>query len=685
MTQHVCTMKFTLFVFTAILSGSILLNAQTRTGPLVSEAIRLSESRDFAGTIRLLNDALAIDSLQQQAYTLLATSFLNISRPDSALHVITRGNVFYPDDLFLMVAKAEALYLLERHGEALPLYLEVDGHLQRGAVSIPDVTASSLRSRISSLYALKANEMFQRDDAAGAERYVQLALRFQPDDPGLHRSLVLVYLQMENWEDASKAAIAGLEKSGPDTTLLRLKAKAQYELKDYPRLLQTAEQLNSLAPGSPEVHLLYAEALLLNERTLEGVAKITTMIDLFPDVREPYRALAQLHRRRLDFPGVAAILEKESRRFPDDGGVLRELAETYEILGEWEKARIAYDAFGKVTGDPLTASLLQARTFERQDSLSGAIKEYGNILLEDPDQPDALAGLGQIYNRLQRWVEAAQIFKTLNQKRPDAKVTGFLGWSLEQSGQLSEARESYERAVQWQTTDPLPYYRLSIMVKDSSGSLAFDLAETALRKALALVEQTQQLVMEDVNMRESSPGQDRREEKERHEEASDMVETVFYYMLSQFDTAELSAMIGRVLTMHPGSGRLHYLGGILYRKTGNRDAALEQFSLGARYSPGHAPIHAALAEEHESRNEIQQALLSSERALSLDPLKRDYYSAVVRLSEKSGMLDALCDRWLARYRARKHNAALREALIGALHKAGRMDTAAGLLRDISPE
>lgn len=643
----------------------------------MNEAVRLVEAGEYRSAISLLNEVLAVDSLVPEAYQRLAFSRLALNEPQAALRVADLGLRRYPGDVFLILSRADALVALGRHAEAKAIYKKLHDGIQdsNGGGQFKE----SLGRRISSLYQMDAATAFNAGDDATAEQRARQALTFVPDDIVSFRILTAVYVQRSDWEEADRTAARGLEVCGPDTSLLKMQAQARYETKNHAGLLQTAERLRTLLPGQTDAELLYADALFINEQLLEGIAVLEEMIRRRPREREAYRALAGIHRRRFDMKAAAGVLRREAEQFPRDPDVRLLLGETQELAEEWEEARKAYRAFGQITGDSIAASLLVARTFERQDSAIGAIREYRRILTWKDGQQDALLRLGRNFLGLGRWTDAIPVFQRLFQERPDAEVSTNLGWCLEQVGERDSARMHYERAIALRSDHPLPYYRLSVMMRDSSSARAFELAETSLWKALAKVEETQTALLAGVERQESGTIRDTREERRKYDEAGQLMETAFWYISSSFPEDEVSRMIGRIVEAHEASGRLHYLAGHFFRRTGSGEEALSHFTLATRYSPGFAPAHTELGKELEERGRNDEALLSFERALALEPERPDHYADVIRTTEKVGRFDDLAERWKARLQTERDNSALRNALVQVLHKIGRFEEAGRIL------
>jgi len=146
---------------------------------------------------------------------------------------------------------------------------------------------------------------------------------------------------------------------------------------------------------------------------------------------------------------------------------------------------------------------------------------------------------------------------------------------------------------------------------------------------------------------------------------------------------DVMPLLERLLALHGESGRLHYLAGHFFRNAGDSAKALAHFGLSTRLTPGYAPAHRELGTELEKGGRIEDALLSFERALALEPREHVHYANVIRLSERLGKLNDLAARWMARFQSGRENPALREGLVEVLHKSGRLEEASRILGESS--
>jgi tetratricopeptide (TPR) repeat protein len=144
---------------------------------------------------------------------------------------------------------------------------------------------------------------------------------------------------------------------------------------------------------------------------------------------------------------------------------------------------------------------------------------------------------------------------------------------------------------------------------------------------------------------------------------------------ASFPQAKTEPVLRDLLAQYPGSGRLTYLVGQYFQAHGDTAEAAQLYAQAVRHAPRLREAHLAQGKLAEAQGNNQKARRAYERARALNETAPDAYRALLRVHRQQERLDGLIRRWQVRLRTMPDNAALREALIEALHKAGRYDEA----------
>ena len=154
-------------------------------------------------------------------------------------------------------------------------------------------------------YLAAATDLFQRDDLAGAIAQVQEALRKNPDAPEPHEMAGHVEYRLKHWDAAMAAYHRAIDKGSVDEGIRLNILWSLIELERHEEAAAFGEQCIAQGLKSPVFRRYIGEAL--------------------------FRAQA--------FSRAALFFEEALQGYPEDLYLLDHLQETYENIGETEKAR----------------------------------------------------------------------------------------------------------------------------------------------------------------------------------------------------------------------------------------------------------------------------------------------------------------------------------------------------------
>jgi tetratricopeptide (TPR) repeat protein len=674
--------------------------------PALREGLSLYAHGDLEAAIPALERAIQADSMLAQGYVALGSAYLGTQRYHLAELLANQGARLFPELKALRGILAESLMGLGEFRRALPLFKQLESDLKTAPIPLlGDFKMREVQIRLGQLHQLMGNQAVQRNRLADALIQFEQALRYLPDSLSVYHNTAVLHLQEKNWSEARRVTTLGLARFPDQPELLQIKGAALLQLEEYDELERVYESLVRRSPGSVQVGLTYASVLIHNQKRTRALELFETLLDRFPRDRSIYDALIEWNTRTLNFPAVLTVLRRMQREFPSDIEVMRRIAGAYEWMEEGNAARAVYDSVAALTGDVLTAQVEKARSFAREDSLDAAGQLYQMALARTEeegkdqrelaraeeagqDQPELvqrseiLRSLGALYERQARWSDAIDAYSLLVAADSTAYPLVRSAWSHEQLNRLDEAYGLYRKAYELGTRDPLPAYRIAVLHPGQAeialvdpfamAERAFDLSLQAVREAQnKMREQTQEALPAAGISLDTNPKQ-RKAELDR---SNELAEDIFQFLVATFPPQNVEPVLLATARRYPGSGRLHYLIGRFYLLQGESAAAVRQFQEATRFAPELREAHLALGLHYATTHEDIRAIQSYERALALEPEAGDAYAALIPLYRRQNALDRLIDRWRARYRATPENRALREHLIEALHRAGRIEEA----------
>ncbi len=300
--------------------------------------------------------------------------------------------------------------------------------------------------------------------------------------------------------------------------------------------------------------------------------------------------------------------------------------------------------------------------------------------LNERQRPELILQLAILHERAGQPERAEAPYLRIAQSAPTAQSYADLGRVREQASLIEAAQSAYQRAL---VLDPDHAESLvrSVQLADAP---PFDASVRALETALgaladagaqqsALAPQTLGAGMS-LEQNDDRVLDTRDVEAERLERLSALAESAFRFMTA-LDAERAAPIVRDLVQRYAASPTVRSLAGAFYESQGEPERARAEYEQAVALAPSRRDAHLALGRIAERLGDSRAALGSYERALSLDETQSDAYLALIRLYRAQDSLDSLIRRWQARYRAHPFNGVLRNHLLDALNKAGRIDEA----------
>ena len=652
---------------------------------LLQEGMQKYQQGDFKKSIELLEQAIQQNSLQLNAHVLLGASYLKQEVPEMAQLKAEQGLQHFPNAGALKWIQAEAFFQQRLFQKALPLYntLYADSKV-KGSLDPLQIDQRQIKKRMIQANKILASEAFQRNELDEAKKYINRIHSLNPDDFEARKNLVYLYLKNKEWKKALKTVNKALEDEPENRDLLRMKASALYNLKDFEGLKREYKILYKQDPDNIETALTYAEILVGSQKSSEAVKIYERLLEKYPDDRRIYEALIEVNERRLNLQGKRAVLRRMEGQFPGDKKVSTDIAATFEQEDKWGEARAVYDSLLVTGGDSLALQKKIAKTFVAQDSLQEAEKLYNQLYNHNNTDKDLVLRYGNVLEQASKWGAARTLYEEYLTIQKDGDIYHRMGIVLVALEKDQAAIESFREALAMGNRNPDLYLRLSQLLA-IKGPEKMEEARSKSKKALTLslekLKESQNEVEQRISQNSLANQLKNQEQFKELEELNELAKDAFTHYTKINLSDEIQMMFDKIESTYPGSGRLLYLIGDYYQKRQQSKKAKLYFQEAIRYTPKLREAHIGLARLFERSGKHTSAISSYERALSLDPKQPEPYDALIRLYRKQGELNTLCDRWKARYRANIDNEILKEFLIEALHKSKRYDEAKKLIKE----
>lgn len=659
-------------------------HAQQGQHLLLENGMQHYQQAEYLEASRYFQELTKEKQAPKEAYNFLTACYLQLNEPEKAVLSAQEGLGKFEKDFQLKWLLGEAYLMNDQLKLALGQFLDVQQQNMFGHEALPEqLKQEDLKGKIGAVYRQLGSESFQAKELQEAATYFRKALESLPGEVEIYQNLAYVYAQLKVWNKVVETADAGLEHFPDHVGLRQLKGQAYYENKDYASLLQEYEKLYRQNPAKLDVVLPYAEVLLLNKKPQQAVVVYEKFLEQVPGERKVYAALISLNEQFQNVKGKIKVLQRMKNQFPKDQTLYRSLAESFELLEEWEGARQVYDTLLFLTKDQAWVQKQIARTYIQQDSIPAALEIYLQLVDQELAGPNDLIKAAELAEQLKKWEEALHLYQMVEETNRPGYVMSRMGFVYEQLEDEELAKSLYQEAVYLQTDYPLAYFRLAALKLHENQELAFKLAQKAVHKSLERVVSLQEDLMglfsgkQDQLLNPAENKQLLRDMKAFNQ----LSKTVFAFLSMHFPEAEVNPFLDQLVNQYPASGELFYLMGNHYKYHRKYEVAISWYRKATLKKPELKEAHLALGSIYEKTMKEKEAILSYERALSLDGQDRQAYRGLIRMYQQQGQLEQLWPKWLVHYRAANQNSILREHLIEVLHKDGQYELAKKIIED----
>jgi tetratricopeptide (TPR) repeat protein len=649
--------------------------AQNQT---LTQGIQKYQQGNFQEAIDLLEIAKINNSINAQGYIVLASSYLEIQIPEKAEKNAVEGKSLFPDLLAFDWIIAESLLNQRKIQQARNKYLDVEDALHQGRTLMPlNIDNEILRVRLGQVYQVLASNAYQEGEFDLAINRMSNAVEFMTDSVQVHKNLAILFIEQEQYDRALEVLNTAKNIFPDDTEILRIKASIYFKTEERDKLINQFKELYLRDPADIDNGLIYAELLISSQKTSAGMDVIEDLLDRHPEEKRIYKMMAEINERQFNISGKRAVLREMQKQFPNDYSILEDIAETYKRESKWGEARAVYDSLKVKTDDIVKYELEKASTWERQDSLATAEVLYRGLLEEYEGNDRVVYGLGNNLEKQSKWEQAfLNYYDAMDDgKEKDVTLYTKLAISSVKSDQDS-AKVYVDQALNLGSESPALYLEASKLYHGlSNQEKAFELAERSLRKSFSDLAEEQTIFEQNLNDEGILGQAGNTTQIERLEFLNSISEEAFDWLAYSFKEKDVDPVLEEMIERYKTSGKLYYLVGKYYLKSSEIVLAENYLKKSVEYSPNLFEAHLELANLQEQKGNIEEAISSLERALSLNPNESLVYTKLIGLYREIGQLDQLTERWSAKYRADKNDELLREHLIEALHKAGRYNEA----------
>jgi|GEM_PF-1788910 tetratricopeptide (TPR) repeat protein len=482
----------------------------TRNGALHTQALESLKKSDYGKVVELETKLVGEDPGDLTARYILAIAYLGLDKEKEAVSQAQKALKADPAFAGEIYGAMGRYYITKRRFHKALTYLQHSLELKEDPAVIKHIATIYLGQGL----------------LGNAKAYLEKLLPTEPDYLNLSR----IYLAEADFQNAERFAKEALKADN--------RATGAYLVLGTASLLtgKTGEAYSNfliLKQTNPEFFLTsYFIGLIKTlQKDYEGAHEnFQSLINLAPGIKEGYLSAAVALHLKGDLEGAAQMASKAVEKDPLDPAARLALGNVFSSLKDFKAARAEYmksadlfPDFALTTFDPeedfrkgeeaaaLTLAVLlnraglygetsslvtssgssnpflrasYARALEKLGKKEAAEKEYRAILSASPGLATAHAGLGELYEGMEKPAQAAEAYLAAAEKTPGVKLRLKLAELYTSSGEIDKAADEYRRVITEAPELAPAYNRLARLLfekkRDAKGALKYALKGSAV-------------------------------------------------------------------------------------------------------------------------------------------------------------------------------------------------------------
>ena len=635
---------------------------------------------DYESAATKIASYLKTNPYNQSAHEYLVNSYLAMKENDRALTALEIAIESFP--------QVPKFYKLagQLYGQKLMFEKAASAFEKYRTFNPDDTEANELLGTI--YFNLGIDQARQGNEDAAID-YFKKTIDINPDYGQAYINIAAMYIEKKDYQAAGNYLDKSIALFPDDYQIRKAKFNVLIQNEAYDSALVMLEDIYNHEPDNIDLALQLAMLYRHQGKIDEATNLYDSLIKKYPQERKIYEAIIGYWQNFNKQDKMRETYELMLEHFPDDIDIYNDIAKTYEREKNWPEARATYECIVAIDPENTEAHLAIADTYRQEQNDSAAISTAEKIIAYDKSNYDAFKYLGGIYTDNSDYAKALEIYQKLYDDYSKDYYSiynlGFVFWKLKEYNQAEKYLNEAKTAGQ---AEPSPWYVLAQIaaIQGQSDETLRDYKralELGIRRLATLQDKARAEMASTDGAIDFSKINQYDDMKYEVSSVENIIKKSLNYARDNMKNNDYKNLLESFLFDYPTSVFLHIYHADWYEKNNNIDKAIGSYEKAISLQPKAIEAHLALAAIYENQNNLGEALRCYRRALAADQNNVEAADGVIRISEKQGSLNDLCNEWLELYKLQPDYFVLKERLIEILHKANRYDEAKSIVQQNS--
>jgi arylsulfatase A-like enzyme/tetratricopeptide (TPR) repeat protein len=214
------------------------------------------------------------------------------------------------------------------------------------------------------------------------------------------------------------------------------------------KIEEILKEISPLDPDNPGIHYLYARLYFIAAKFKEASEELKRVLQVNNRHTDALLLLGLCYLNMNEPDRAIKELEKIPQIIPQDVESLSLLSMAYRDKGDFTKSLEYLEKAINIASDDIKLRLQLAETYDLANEDEKALREFESILKKDPNNARAYSSLGIFYMNRGQFERGITFLEKSSELSPSADIYYYLGFAYKKVGRSKEAVESLKKFIE---------------------------------------------------------------------------------------------------------------------------------------------------------------------------------------------------------------------------------------------